>query len=96
MLPRVVAAPNISTSGAPIRFSVTLLENARVLLAIYSIAGELVYQAEGEGKTGKNVLYWEIQNRFGSSVVSGLYVYVVSVNNGKQTLDRTGKIVVIH
>jgi hypothetical protein len=80
----VLAAPNVSRNGEPIRFLTNLPKPARVELALYNLAGERVYQTSLEGQAGLNTLAWNLQNQSSSAVASGLYLYII------QTDDTTG------
>jgi hypothetical protein len=59
-------------------------------LKIFTISGELVYEEEKETPNG--ILYWYGRNNSGEEVASGVYIYLISNNNGEK---KTGKIAVI-
>jgi hypothetical protein len=92
----VTVAPNISRNGEPVNFLVNLEKPAQIHLAIYSLAGELVYQATAQGSAGENTILWRLENSAGGQVASGLYIYRVVVNDGTSTRAQTGKIAVLH
>jgi len=92
---QVVAVPNVSQGGQSIGFRVTLGEPAPVKLTLYSVAGETVYQAQSQGSAGLNVIPWNLLNGAGSSVASGLYIYVVEIDGPGGAIYQTGKVVVL-
>ena len=92
---RVLAAPNLSRDGSPIQFQVALGQAGRVELALYSLTGEQVYQSSIEGQAGSNNFVWRLENRSGSPVASGLYVYVVRIGDGSPSTILTGKVAVL-
>ena len=94
--PPVVVAPNVSRNGNPIRFQVFLSQPAKILLNLYALTGEQVYQAAIQGVAGENQLTWNLLNRAGSTVSSGLYIYVIQKDNGSGGVQLTGKVTVLH
>ena len=91
----VVAAPNVSTGGEPIRFLVNLEQPAQVKLAMFALTGEQVYASTLSGGAGENTLLWDLENQAGSMVASGLYLYKVDINDGTASILKTGKVAVI-
>ena len=91
----VVAAPNISRNGEPIRFLVTLDRTSQVTLDIYDLTGEQVYEAQTEGQSGTNTVLWNLQNQMGETAASGLYVYRIQAQDGGTDDALTGKIVLM-
>lgn len=59
-------------------------------LKIFTLAGELVYDIEIDTPMGE--LPWEVVNNSGQKVVSGVYFYLITDNNGHK---KTGKLAVI-
>lgn len=94
-LPWVVAAPNLSFSDEPVQFQITLAKNSHISINLYSLSGELVNQTGIMGGAGRNILTWDLRNQSGGTVASGLYLYVVSIDDGRQAIRRTGKVVVV-
>jgi hypothetical protein len=94
-LPSVVAAPNLSF-GEPVQFRVTLVQGAQVTIQLYSLVGERVWQGDLQAGAGLNTLSWDLRNQSGETVASGLYLYVVSIDDGTRLVRRTGKVAVIH
>jgi hypothetical protein len=88
----VKAAPNVSRGGEAIQFRFMLEQAGPVQLALYSIAGERVYVKEIQGISGMNLFDWNLRNRSGSQVASGLYLYRAHVGGR----IYSGKIAVIH
>lgn len=96
LLLSAVAGPNISRNGQPIQFMINLGGNASIQLNLYSLMGEEVFSETIEGNAGMNEITWLLKNKAQASVASGLYVYVVQVNNGYETTVKTGKVLVFH
>jgi hypothetical protein len=94
--PSVIAAPNLSRGGQPIEFRIQLPQASSLNLTLYSLLGEKVYQNTWAGKTGSNSLLWPLKNTSGSSVVSGLYIYVLEVDGTAGKIWKTGKVVILH
>ncbi|HUO57705.1 MAG TPA: FlgD immunoglobulin-like domain containing protein, partial [bacterium] len=91
----IVAAPNVSRNGQPVKFLVNLNQPASIRLAIFTVSGEEVYSAQSQGSQGLNTLVWEIRNNSGNSVASGLYLYVLRASGGVNTGTKTGKIAIL-
>ena len=91
----VVAAPNVSKDGEPIRFQVTLGAPAQIQLSLFALTGEEVYQATAQGSAGTNSLVWGLENQAQESVASGLYVYVIKVADAAGVRAQTGKVAVL-
>jgi hypothetical protein len=75
---------------------VDLEKSAQVQISLYAITGEVVYQTALEGNPGLNPILWRLANQGGQAVASGLYVYVIRVNDGVASLFYRGRVVVIH
>jgi len=69
---------------------------ASIQLNLYTIMGEEVYSDTIEGNAGMNTITWLLKNKAQSSVATGLYIYVIEVNNGYQINTKTGKVLVFH
>ncbi len=95
LLASAVVAPNVSRNGGPVKLLVNLGRNAQVHLTLYSLAGEEIYQTMVEGQVGLNSLLWNIQNSNNQAVASGLYVYLLQVDDGQTSESRTGNIAVL-
>jgi hypothetical protein len=93
---RVVAVPNLSRDGEPVKLNFYLLEPAIVQLALFNVAGEEVYQATLEGSVGENSFTWDLRNLSGSPVASGIYVYEIEIQDGSSAQAHKGKIAVFH
>ena len=91
----IVVAPNLSTNQQPIQFRLGLGRSAHVSLNLYNIAGERAYSTQVQTSSGNNILEWDLQNNTGSQVASGLYIYVLEIDDGYFRQTRTGKVVVI-
>lgn len=59
-------------------------------LRIFNVAGELVYDTEGDSPTGE--LVWNVKNKNGESVASGVYIYLLADEFGHRA---KGKVAVI-
>ncbi len=82
------AYPNPSNPSSTIGFS--LPENTHVMITIFNIQGRLVRNlVEDYKEAGKYSVVWDGKNETGSSVSSGLYIYVLRTMNkiiGKKVL----------
>ncbi|HTC20975.1 MAG TPA: hypothetical protein VK859_09015, partial [bacterium] len=96
LLQAVVAEPNISREGKPIKLVVNLSEPAKINLTIVSLAGEVIYRDSLDGETGTNSLPWQLENQIHDTVASGLYIYLLQVNSRTSVATKTGKVVVLH
>jgi hypothetical protein len=94
-LPSVVAAPNISRDEEPIKFLVNLAQPAQIVLTLYSLSGEKVFNESAQGTAGLNSLVWDLTNNQNQPVASGLYIYVLQMVGGGKTENHLGKVVVI-
>lgn len=90
------ALPNVSRNGQPIHFQITLPQSGAIHLSLFSLIGELVYQADLPGQAGTNSLLWKLQNSAGSPVASGLYLYVIQVSGPSGEAVQKGQVVVLH
>jgi len=93
---QVVAAPNTSRNGTPIQFRVELTQPGLIELSLFAVTGEKVYGTKAQGQTGENVIPWDLKNQAGSSVASGLYVYLIQAPDGIGSTQTTGKVLVVH
>jgi hypothetical protein len=96
LLLSAVAGPNISRNDEPIKFMINLGGNASVQLNLYSLMGEEVFSKTIYGNAGMNTITWLVRNNSQVPVASGLYIYTIQVNNGYETVTKTGKILVFH
>jgi DNA-binding beta-propeller fold protein YncE len=96
LLPSVIAAPNLSHNGQPIQFRVNLAGTAKVQLTLVNLTGELVYQQTFEGITGLNSLEWNLKNKIGMPVASGIYLYAVRIDGGGMPVLKMGKVLILH
>gem|GEM_PF-966090 len=93
---QVVAVPNLSAGGQPVRFLVNLDQPGSIQVKLFSLSGEQVYSTQIEGSQGLNTLLWNLQNNNGSAAASGLYVYVLQIGEGSAQEIRTGKVILLH
>ena len=91
----ILAVPNISKDGGPIKFLVNLKQPVPITLTLYSLSGEKVYSTDTQGTAGLNILVWNVTNSGNQPVASGLYIYVINLVDGFQPIRRLGKVVVI-
>jgi hypothetical protein len=96
LLQSVVAGPNVSRNGEPIKFMVSLGSSATIQLNLYSLTGEEVYSETVQGNVGMNILLWLLRNKGQVPVSSGLYVFTLQVNDGYEIVTKIGKVVVFH
>ncbi len=96
LIQTAVAGPNISNGQSPIRIFLNLNKPAKVTLSIFALTGEQLFHTEIEADAGSNTLIWDVKNNVQSTVASGLYLYVLRVNDGLTQEIRKGKIAIIH
>ena len=92
----VVAVPNVSRDGEPIHFQVNLVNPANLNLELFTVSGEMIFKETLQGEPGLNKLKWGLENKMGSQVASGLYIYVIQVDDGMSAVTKIGKVVVLH
>jgi hypothetical protein len=95
LVQNVVAAPNLVRGNQPIKIQFNLNHPAMVHLSIFTLTGEQVFTTTVTGNAGANTLTWEANNLARQSVASGLYVYVLQVDDGTSHQNTTGKVVII-
>jgi len=93
---RIVAAPNISRNGTPIQFQVEQLQPGEIQLNIFTVTGEKVYGTKFQGHTGENVIPWVLVNEGGTSVASGVYMFIIQTKSGASAEQMAGKVLVLH
>lgn len=77
-----------------VRVTFTNLPASRNRIRIYTLAGDLVQTLEHDGSRGMGHASWNLVSRNQQEVVSGIYLYVVSSEDGRFE-DFVGKFVVI-
>jgi len=55
-------------------------------LQVYNVAGELVYNTEGDTPTGE--LAWDVRNNSGDKLASGVYIYMMADGEGNRAKGR--------
>jgi hypothetical protein len=91
-----LAEPNISLNGQPIEFVVNLGGSATIQLSLFTLLGEEFFSETIPGNSGVNAIIWNLKNQNQAQVASGLYIYRIEVNDGSESADKTGKVMVIH
>lgn len=87
--------PNVSRGGEPILFFVNLVNPAKMDLNLFNISGEKIFEETSQGNAGVNTLNWGLSNQSGSPIASGLYIYVLTADDGVAPRTQRGKVVVI-
>jgi len=57
-------------------------------IRIYNIAGELIYEQEFTNTNGK--AEWNLKNRSGKDVASGVYIYLITNNQNQKAVGKIG------
>lgn len=91
----VQAAPNVVRDGQLVKIRFISGHATKVQLSIFTLTGESVHETAAGGNAGLNELVWKVENQAGQSVASGLYIYVLRVDDGQNRDTIKGKIVVI-
>jgi len=89
--------PNPLPKGKTAQFEYTIAERqeaSNATLEIFSINGELIYQSNQSDVMGSRYSSWDGKNQHGKFVASGIYLYVISIQNGAETARVMGKIAV--
>jgi len=83
-LNKVIVYPN------PANEKVTFGDNLphQIKVRIFNIVGEEVYEYEGASTGGKWT--WSLQNKDNEKVASGIYIYVISTNDGDKKVGKIG------
>ena len=92
----VIAVPNLSTNGTPIQFLVNLDKPMKLELMLFDLSGERVFEETSQGNAGLNPLSWRLVNEVGNQVASGLYIYILTADDGTSVKIQRGKVVVLH
>ncbi len=80
----------------PVKIIIKLTRDARLLLKIYDVSGEIVREIETNGMTGYNVIYWDLRNNSFIPVASGVYLYSIeAIVSDKERIKKQGKIGVV-
>lgn len=96
LLESMMAVPNLSRDGQPVDFTVNLSQPAHLHLGLFSLLGEEVRSWDWESGAGETQQAWDLSNRQGSAVASGLYFYVLTADDGVAPQTHSGKIAVLH
>ena len=90
------ATLNLPTDGTVIKYELPTGTSGRVMIRIYTIAGELVAEMDEGDRTGGSYFYttWDGRNRTGGSVANGVYYGVLTVP-GQKAKSGTFKLAVI-
>jgi hypothetical protein len=86
-------APN-GDDPTGVRIMFTNLPYCRSLIRIFTLGGDLVDTIDHDGSTGSGEASWNLVSRNGQQIVSGVYLYSVSPQDGSYE-DFIGKFVVI-
>jgi flagellar hook assembly protein FlgD len=91
----VYAFPNPAKDGW-VKFVYTLAKDANVTLKIFTIMGDLVWEAEYDDSAGPEIMHgWDCRNEAGEKVASGLYIYRLTANDETKEITVTKKLIVI-
>jgi len=96
-LTNVRVYPNPLRKGKTAQFEYTIAERQEasyLTLEIFSVSGELIYQSSESDVMGAKHFSWNGRNYHGNIVTGGVYLYVISIQNGKETAKAAGKIAV--
>ncbi|HTC20025.1 MAG TPA: T9SS type A sorting domain-containing protein, partial [bacterium] len=91
-----IAAPNVSKGGEPIKFLVNLNQPSTIDLVLFNVSGEKIFETSLQGNSGWNSLPWNLENRLGGQVASGLYFYRIEATGAAAVSTRMGKVAVLH
>ncbi|MBU0456489.1 MAG: T9SS type A sorting domain-containing protein [Gammaproteobacteria bacterium] len=85
-LTNIIAYPNPCKGHNKITFK-NLTDQCKI--TIYNIAGELIFEQEFTNTHGK--VEWNLKNKSGKDVASGVYIYLITNNqNQKPGIGKIG------
>ena len=68
---------------------------ANVLVKIFTISGEKLVEISQKGNSGKNVLGWNLKNKYKKDVANGIYIFSIEATAGEEKKEEWGKIAVL-
>jgi hypothetical protein len=74
---------------------VVLTSPSPISLSLYDMAGELVYETSIQGNAGPNNISWNLENRLGQNVATGLYLFSIKISQGFPLPNPSGKVLVL-
>ena len=74
--------PNPAEEGTYIVYEIG--RAAEVVVKIYTISGEKIREIKGEGEEGWNSIYWDLKNKRGRRVSSGVYIYSIEASEERE------------
>ena len=75
--------PNSGLGHTKITFSYV---TSHIELRIFNIAGELVYNTDADTPSGE--LSWDVVNNSGQKLASGVYIYIITDNQGHKKMGK--------
>ncbi|MFP4465850.1 MAG: hypothetical protein ACLFP1_02245 [Candidatus Goldiibacteriota bacterium] len=73
-----------------------LSKDAVVSIKLWTVSGEIVRQENNiQSFKGYNKFYWDTRNRSSKKTASGVYIYRISAAAGNESVQETGKVVVV-
>ena len=61
-----------------------LCRDSKVSLRIYTVSGELFYEAQANGVQGVNTMHWDIKNNRSKPVATGVFIYSLEAVSGTE------------
>lgn len=58
----------------------------RTKIRIFTISGELVYEADQDTPSGEMV--WDVRNKYGDDIASGVYIYLLADDTGHRAKGK--------
>ena len=85
--------PNPAKGSGPVKLAFKSKEPGTVVLSIFTLSGERVFELKEQISSGDNTLEWGKKNRKNIPVSSGVYFYSIELNgktveNGKVMIAR--------
>lgn len=90
----IYAYPNPAreTGDQMIRFSCILSKPADINIRIYTNQGHLIKELNQDGQVGFNAVPWDGKDRYDNQVANGMYLYVITIDDGDKKVIQKKKV----
>ncbi|GBR76173.1 hypothetical protein NO2_0769 [Candidatus Termititenax persephonae] len=93
----IYAYPNPAREAGEqmLRFSCILSKPADINIRIYTNQGHLVKELQYSGQIGFNAVPWDGQDRYNNQTANGMYLYVITIDDGDTKIIQKKKVGVL-
>lgn len=90
----IYAYPNPAreTGEQMVRFSCILSKPAEIKIRIYTAQGHLLKELAQAGVVGFNAVPWDGKDNYNNQVANGMYLYVITIDDGDKKITRKKKV----